>query len=267
MKGPSHEARAADVWDVLTARAGHEGIITYGELGRRIQVHHRALRYALEPVQAYCLEEGLPPLTILVQSVGGELGAGFTAWERGRVQEGVEKVREYQWEGLDNPFELWRSGETIKGLVQEVIASPEGAKEVFARVRVRGMQQRVFREVLMTIYEGACAVSGSTMTVGLDACHIVPWVEASGGEAFHPQNGLLMQAWYHRLFDAGLLDVDEQYYLRVRDDAMRAGSVADEEMLRKIDGQRLRLPARKTLWPSQELLRRRRASGRGAEFV
>ena len=258
MKRPNHEARAADVWDVLVAQAKSDEVITYGDLGRRIGVHHRALRYALEPIQTYCLEAGLPPLTILVQSIDGQLGGGFIAWDRSRLDEGVQQVWAHPWENLENPFDFWRSGETLQSLVQEVIAAPDRSEAVFARVRVRGTQQRVFREVLEEIYDGACALSGSMLSVGLEACHIIPWIEANQAEAFDPRNGLLMQVWYHRLFDAGCFDIDEQYYVRVPGDMKRDGSVSDQEMLQRIDGHRVRLPANRALWPSQELLARRR---------
>lgn len=256
MDKPNHLARAAGVWDALVAASDRRAWITYGDLGRQIAVHHRALRYALEPVQAYCMEEDLPPLTILVRSADGKLGAGFIAWDHARLEEGQEKVFSCSWRQHENPFAPWRSGETMDLLVREVLDAPLQAAQVFARVRVRGVQQQIFRAVLMELYEGACAVSGSTVEEGLEACHIISWTEASAEEAFLPQNGILMGAWYHRLFDAGLLEIDERYVVRISKQLLTKAAPADRDALYAVSDQIIRLPARRKYWPSQELLAR-----------
>jgi putative restriction endonuclease len=202
------------------------------------------------------MEEDLPPLTILVRSAGGKLGAGFIAWDHARLEEGQDRVFSWPWHQHENPFAPWRSGERMDLLVREVLDAPLQAAEVFARLRVRGVQQQVFRAVLMELYEGACAVSGSTVEVGLEACHIIPWAEASGEEAFLPQNGILMSAWYHRLFDAGLLEIDEEYVVRIPKQLLADAAPADREALRAVSGQMIRLPARRKYWPAAEFLAR-----------
>ena len=102
-----HEERAGRVWPILTMLAARRETTTYGELSERIGIHHRALHYALAPIQDHCEERSLPPLTILVRNADtGEPGGGFHDWNRGREGE----VWAFDWASIDNPFESARSG-------------------------------------------------------------------------------------------------------------------------------------------------------------
>ena len=50
--------RAFRAWPVLIDIAKRRTTITYGELGAKLDIHHRAVRYVLGILQDYCLEEG-----------------------------------------------------------------------------------------------------------------------------------------------------------------------------------------------------------------
>lgn len=67
-------------------------------------------------------------------------------------------------------------------------------------VRRRGQQE--FREKLLVAYEGRCAITGCDAIEALEAAHIVPYL---GTETNHVQNGLLLRADIHTLFDLGCL--------------------------------------------------------------
>jgi hypothetical protein len=74
--------RAHQIWPVLAWAARNRQVITYGILGKLIGVPQHGLGQLLEPIQSYCLQEGLPPLTILVVSQAtGVPGVGFIATE------------------------------------------------------------------------------------------------------------------------------------------------------------------------------------------
>lgn len=80
--------RAAKAWDILAMIAAANDFIRYKELGYRIGIHHRAIRFVLAVIQEYCIENKLPPLTILIGDENGMTGKGFTAWERDNIEEG-----------------------------------------------------------------------------------------------------------------------------------------------------------------------------------
>jgi hypothetical protein len=96
--------RAASIWDVLILKAKESETITYKVLAEQINVHHRALKHALEVIQDYCLENRLPHLTALVvNSVTGVPGAGNNL-DDALLGAEYEKIFKYKWSELRNPF-------------------------------------------------------------------------------------------------------------------------------------------------------------------
>lgn len=76
--------------------ARNRQVITYRILGKLIGVPQHGLGQLLEPIQSYCLREGLPPLTILVVSQDtGVPGVGFIAAEA--IPRTQVKVFAYDW--------------------------------------------------------------------------------------------------------------------------------------------------------------------------
>lgn len=65
--------------------------------------------------------------------------------------------------------------------------------------------QGKFRQDLMSIWGGACAVSGCTTTEVLRASHIIPWRDSTNRQKLDPNNGLLLSANLDALFDRGLI--------------------------------------------------------------
>jgi putative restriction endonuclease len=71
--------RAQLAWRILIEVARNKELITYGELGHEMQVHQRAVRFFLELIQTHCLDNDLPPLTILIINQTGKPGKGYIA--------------------------------------------------------------------------------------------------------------------------------------------------------------------------------------------
>lgn len=69
-------------------------------------------------------------------------------------------------------------------------------------VRRRGQQE--FRERLLVAYGGRCAITECDAVEALEAAHIVPY---QGYNTNSVQNGLLLRADLHTLFDLGLIGV------------------------------------------------------------
>lgn len=99
-------------------------------------------------------------------------------------------------------------------VVAETLANEEGSfdatnnydqrtRTIAEVVRRRG--QAKFRKKLLEVYSGVCAVTGCDAIEALEAAHITPYL---GDTTNHPQNGLLLRADIHSLFDLGLLAID-----------------------------------------------------------
>lgn len=76
--------------------------------------------------------------------------------------------------------------------------------------RTREVRQRigqdVFREALMDLWQGRCAVTGLPLPDALlRASHAKPWARASDAERLDPFNGLLLAIHLDAMFDSGLI--------------------------------------------------------------
>lgn len=87
-------------------------------------------------------------------------------------------------------------------------AIPETERTGEVRQRIG---QDVFRNALMNLWEGRCAVTGLTLPPQLlRASHAKPWAEANHSERLDPFNGLLLSIHLDAMFDAGLIAFSDQ---------------------------------------------------------
>jgi hypothetical protein len=107
-----------------------------------------------------------------------------------------------------------------------------------------------FRAALLLAYGGRCAVTGSAVREALEASHIVPF-RYEPNDA--PENGLLLRADLHLLFDAGLMTVSANTRRVTLDPTLRKTGSGYE----KLHDKPLRHVQRGHKPPSGEALRRR----------
>lgn len=248
------------MWNELVVLASQKNSVTYKQLAQRLGLHHRVLRYPLELIQNHCLEAHLPALTVLVvNSYTGKPGTGFIA--HSDINASTRKVLNYPWGEVDNPFMFANEGKRYRELVQRVLKSSASAEEVYALVKTRGTMQRIFRDALLLAYRGCCAFSGSTVLEALEAAHIVPWSEATNRERFDVRNGLLLNAFCHRLFDNHLLVLSIDYRI-VAGSALSLKTLGDfdRRAIEPLLGQQFKRPHHKNYFPSKEYLARKAAA-------
>lgn len=88
----------------------------------------------------------------------------------------------------------------------EVAIAQVSATEREATVRQR-IGQHLFREGLMVLWGGRCAITGLAVPELLRASHAKPWAESTDTERLDVYNGLLLAAHWDAAFDAGLITV------------------------------------------------------------
>ena len=102
-----------------------------------------------------------------------------------------------------NVIEKWMKSSSVRR------KSPTLKPVKFKKVSIQQRQgQAEFRQALMIAYNYKCAVTGCDVRDTLQAAHIVP---VSNSGQHHLQNGLLLRADIHNLFDRGLLTIDNQF--------------------------------------------------------
>lgn len=105
--------------------------------------------------------------------------------------------------------------------------------------------QAAFRAALLDAYGGSCCVTGCTLKDALEAAHISPY---KGDHSNHVQNGLLLRADIHTLFDLGLLTVSQDYRVKL------ARNAFEDESYSALEGGHLKLPSDPNMHPSLEAL-------------
>lgn len=78
------------------------------------------------------------------------------------------------------------------------------------RLVVQRIGQDIFRDRLVTYWQGRCALTGITDVALLRASHIIPWKEcADDAERLDVHNGLLLSALWDAAFDRGLVSFED----------------------------------------------------------
>lgn len=251
--------RAYRAWPILIDRASKNSTITYGELGKALGVHHRAVRFVLAVIQDYCLEAKLPPLTILIVNASGLPGSGFIAFDLDRFEEGLEQVFSRDWDALENPFEISGPQKSYEAIVVTLSEEPDSSEEIYTRVKSRGMRQMAFRDALLRAYSRRCAFTNIGAPEALEACHIIPWSQATNGERLDVRNGLLLNSFHHKLFDCGHITITTDFKVFYYDpkEKKRIYSDLDRVFTSGLHGQNLYLPRHVNLYPLKEYIFKR----------
>lgn len=257
----NQEQRAWIAWNVLTNTAKKREKITYMELGDLVGAHYRTARHFLSLIQNYCLENQLPPLTILaVGQIGGLPGQGFIAWDISNFDDGVQKVWSFNWRNIPNPFGYAESGTTQNDLIEELLSNPDLAKDVYTKVKVRGVAQIVFRQTLLKAYNHVCAICGITIKDVLEATHIIPWSECSEKDRLNIRNGILLCANHHKLFESGFITINDDFSINYYDPDKAKGKYSeyDELFTIKFHKERINLPKDIKYYPDLGFARKHR---------
>ncbi|MBD2240556.1 pentapeptide repeat-containing protein [Aulosira sp. FACHB-113] len=100
-----------------------------------------------------------------------------------------------------------RRGESVTRKSKEQVTDELHTKintalsEIKKSIQKRQGQEK-FRNALITYYEGRCAISGCEVTGVLEAAHVEPYSLSKNN---NPNNGILLRADLHTLFDLNLI--------------------------------------------------------------
>ncbi len=129
---------------------------------------------------------------------------------------------------------------------------PEEKRYAFRMVKQR-IHQGQFRESILAVYKGRCALSGISERRLLDAAHIIPDTDPELGQPVI-SNGLLLSKIHHAAFDGHLIGIDPDYGLHVSKRLLDQNDGPTLEALKKLDGNKLRLPKLEKHHPDKNLL-------------
>ncbi|MGE8406844.1 MAG: HNH endonuclease [Pseudomonas sp.] len=91
----------------------------------------------------------------------------------------------------------------------EFLAGREPITDVLTSIQARRGHGK-FRQDLLEVWGGACAVTKLACTEVLRASHIKPWADSTEKQRLDSDNGLLLSANLDALFERGLVSFDQQ---------------------------------------------------------
>lgn len=244
-KGRNWVHAAGVVWPMLTKAGAERRTLTYTDVAPVIATNPLSVGYALGPIQAYCIENRLAPLTaIVVGKNTGVPGEGFVAWDVDDLTAAADAIAAQNWDLVGNPFEGFGPNETADSFAEELVNDPARSAEVLRRVRDRGVAQQIFRRALLLAYGRRCAMCGLAFPDALEAAHIVPWGDCDQNRRLDVRNGVLLCASHHRLFDREALSLRPNFQIRYYDPDGTDGRYrkVDRVFSLAVHGEQLRMP-------------------------
>lgn len=146
------------------------------------------------------------------------------------------------WNSLTvRAFELRREREPQRA-EDAMFTAPSGPSEKIVTVKQR-LHQAFFRDAVMSSYNARCCVTGLAIPECLVAGHIVPWSVDERRRA-DPTNGVCMSATFDRLFDHGLITINDDLTLRVSKALLGAKDRTIAEIVAARHGQAIIPPIR-----------------------
>ena len=203
-----------------------------------------SVEYLMQNISAVLEEDGLERIQGYVPA--GNVGENVKTRIRSMIAETTE----------DQPPQEQAIGPVdLAGLRLETQEAfdPTSIEDARERTTISIAQRRGqarFRAALIRVYEGRCAISGSDAVEALEAAHVLGYKE---GEATnHLQNGFLLRADLHVLFDRGLIAIDSANDTVVLAPALLATTYAE------LAGRPVGFPSNEALRPSAAVLDRHR---------
>jgi hypothetical protein len=116
--------------------------------------------------------------------------------------------------------------------------------KIWAAIVARQGQSK-FRNKLLSAYNAKCAITGCDCRQVLEACHIAPYLGTHTNEL---ENGILLRADLHTLFDRGELGIDPET------NSVVISSGLKDSVYLELMGKAVFMPADPVARPSKELL-------------
>ncbi|MHB9019812.1 MAG: HNH endonuclease [Minisyncoccota bacterium] len=140
-------------------------------------------------------------------------GATITGWEGKEISPVARSDGKLFWEievqlpfGAERLLDQAGDGDSVNG-VAGYDPQPCDRREIVERQIRQRRGQQSFRNALRERYGSRCLITGCEVLAVLEAAHISPY---RGVDDHHPENGLLLRADVHTLFDLDLLGIEPE---------------------------------------------------------
>jgi predicted restriction endonuclease len=128
--------------------------------------------------------------------------------------------------------------ESTKIISEDVLSSTEFQTTTIAR---KG--QSFFRRTVLSSYNQKCCICGLDLKQLLVASHIIPW-SVREKTRLDPHNGLSLCVLHDKLFDKGLLTLEDTFKVRISPQVEKSNSTVVRHMIFAYQGKIISLPTR-----------------------
>lgn len=106
-------------------------------------------------------------------------------------------------------------------------------------------ERSFFRASVFASYDYTCCISGMTLPALLVASHIKPYNKCrKASERTDPENGLLLNSFYDKAFDRGLITITPDLHIFVASEVKEKVDTFTKDWLISLDGEKMKVPAR-----------------------
>ena len=155
------------------------------------------------------LKEHRNDITDLLNSFGkGDKEDQCTLYSLNDAQEYFEQLHSILHSNEDTSNNKSNDGSENNLATIDEVENCASYTEYEQKVKARKGQDK-YRQGLMDIWQGGCAVTGVYEPVLLRASHAKPWSVCNSQERLNPNNGLLLNVALDALFDKFLISFDE----------------------------------------------------------
>ncbi len=146
------------------------------------------------------------------------------------------------WSGLVTLANELKQARETSATQPEEIALPEGPSERLVTAKQR-VHQSFFREAVLSSYSSKCCITRLPITQCLIAGHIIPW-NVSESRRADPTNGICLSATFDRLFDCGLMTIDQNLMIVMSQSILSSDDTSVRSKLTNLHGKPIMAPAR-----------------------
>lgn len=191
----------------------------------------------------------------------GFCSAALRSYEAFIIEKGFEQHLFHVFDSYEGgESELPNSSAIELNFPEHFIDSLEGkeGEDVIRSMKSR-VNQNVFRDVILLIYNQSCCITGLNIPDINRASHIIRWAD-NDKNRLDPTNGLCLSATYDAAFDRNFISLDDDYRIilskNIRD---YATNESVREYFIKKEGHRIKLPNK--FRPNKDYLEEHRKHG------
>ena len=151
----------------------------------------------------------------------------------------IVKIKYYNSE---DPLQIQENAMELPSTFELLPTNAEKLKK--ARLVTERKGQGKFRAKLTSAYNNQCCITGEDTPELLEAAHIQPYIDKNSN---HVKNGLLLRVDFHKIYDSGLMFIDDYYKIHI-------SPHVESEYYRSFNGKEINLPDNENLRPSKEAL-------------